>query len=213
MILLHGCGGLRYGTREVLRKQAEWYGRRGYAALIVDSFGGRGVTETCSASGMFPNPVARAWDAYRHWRGWSALVSPTSPRGGSGALAWGRCGAPDPRPLCGGAEWVPYRFAGGIAYYLDCTGALGLSLYAPLLVLIGELDDWTPAAPCMQFEQHQKSLNGADVRLTVYPGVAHLFDFPGGRRRSQSGKLLGHDPTAARDAEHRRDAFLRDAVR
>ncbi len=108
---------------------------------------------------------------------------------------------------------VPYRFAAGIAYYPDCSGALGLSLYAPLLVLIGELDDWTPAAPCVQFEQLQKGLHGADVRLTVYPGVAHLFDFPGGSRRSQSGKLLGHDPEATRDAERRRDTFLRDVVR
>jgi dienelactone hydrolase len=108
---------------------------------------------------------------------------------------------------------VPYRFAAGIAYYPDCSGALGLSLYAPLLVLIGELDDWTPAGPCERFEQHQRSLNGADVRLTVYPGVAHLFDFPGGPRRSQSGKRLAHDPVATRDAEHRRDAFLREVVR
>jgi dienelactone hydrolase len=213
-ILLHGCGGLQYDTRQVLREQAEWYATRGYAALIVDSFGGRRVTETCSQRGMSPNPVARAWDAYRAL---DKLVS---------------AGIADPRRTVvqglshGGAavlhaldrsvaerSGIPYRFAAGIAYYPDCSGALGLSLYAPLLVLIGELDDWTPAAPCVQFEQHQKGLNSADVRLTVYPGVAHLFDFPGGRRRSQSGKLLGHDPMAARDAERRREAFLRHVVR
>ena len=214
MILLHGCGGLQHGTRRVLREQAEWYAARGYAALIVDSFGARRVTETCSGRGMSPNPVTRAWDAYRALDKLvrdgiadplRAVVQGLSHGGAAVLQTLDRSVAE--------RSGVRYRFAGGIAYYPDCSGALGLSLYAPLLVLIGELDDWTPAALCVQFEQHQKSLNGADVRLTAYPGVAHLFDFPGGPRRSQSGKLLGHDPEATRDAERRRDAFLRDVVR
>jgi len=47
---------------------------------------------------------------------------------------------------------VAHRFAAGIAYYPACSGALSLSFYAPLLVLIGELDDWTPAVPCVQLD-------------------------------------------------------------
>jgi len=156
--LLHGCSGLHVATTHqatyrLLHEYASWYLERGYASAIVDSFTGRGVVETCSAQGMHPNPVARAWDAYRTL---DALV---------------RTGVADPRRAVvqglshGGTtvlqaldrsvaerSGVAHRFAAGIAYDPACSGALSLSFYAPLLVLIGELDDWTPAVPCVQLD-------------------------------------------------------------
>ena len=41
---------------------------------------------------------------------------------------------------------------------------------APLLILIGELDDWTPAEPS------RKLAAGYPVEIKVYPGAHHSFD-------------------------------------
>ena len=219
-ILLHGCSGLHVATTHqstyrLLQEYASWYLERGYASAIVDSFTGRGAVETCSAYGMHPNPVARAWDAYRTLDELvragiadpgRAVVQGLSHGGTTVLQALDRSVAE--------RSGVAHRFAAGIAYYPACGGAFRLSFYAPLLVLIGELDDWTPAVPCVQLEQHQKAQHGADVRLTVYPGAVHSFDFPSsGIRKNQYGKLVGHDPAATADAERRRDAFLREVVR
>ena len=43
---------------------------------------------------------------------------------------------------------------------------------------MGELDDWTPVAPCAAYVKEAKAA-GEDIELTVYPGVYHVFDNPG----------------------------------
>ena len=46
---------------------------------------------------------------------------------------------------------------------------------APLLILSGELDDWTPAEPCRQLATRARAA-GAPVDIVVYPGAHHSFD-------------------------------------
>src|SRR5262249_27232118 len=46
---------------------------------------------------------------------------------------------------------------------------------APLRIHIGELDDWTPAGPCVRLAELLKA-SGQDVTITVYPGARHSFD-------------------------------------
>jgi len=98
------------------------------------------------------------------------------------------------------------RFAVGIAYYPSCAGMH--SLYAPAIVLIGELDDWTPALPCRAFGERTKD-EPHPVEVTIYPGAYHAFDFTGPRRINEYGKVLEHAPAATADAEQRVEAFLR----
>jgi dienelactone hydrolase len=46
---------------------------------------------------------------------------------------------------------------------------------APVRIHIGELDDWTPAAPCVRLTETLKA-SGQDAMITVYPGAHHAFD-------------------------------------
>lgn len=46
---------------------------------------------------------------------------------------------------------------------------------APLLILIGEKDDWTPAEPCRTLTEAAQHA-GHRVAIKVYPGVHHSFD-------------------------------------
>ena len=46
---------------------------------------------------------------------------------------------------------------------------------APLLILIGELDDWTPPEPCRRLAGAAQAA-GYPVEIKVYPGAHHSFD-------------------------------------
>jgi hypothetical protein len=69
----------------------------------------------------------------------------------------------------------------------------------PVRIHTGELDDWTPAAPCVHLAQQLKG-SGQDATVTVYPGAHHSFD------------NIGRQPSpmwiAARIAPFRSPAFL-----
>jgi len=86
-------------------------------------------------------------------------------------------------------------FAAGIALYPSCginlgewrvtrqsrlrgpvTGFSGVFRpTAPLLILIGERDDWTPAPHCQELAERAASA-GEPVSIRVYPGAHHSFD-------------------------------------
>jgi dienelactone hydrolase len=49
-------------------------------------------------------------------------------------------------------------------------------MYPPVLILLGDADDWTPAVRCDVFRSY-----GA-IELKVYKGAPHSFDNPGAPR-------------------------------
>jgi dienelactone hydrolase len=51
------------------------------------------------------------------------------------------------------------------------------SIYAPLRIHSGELDNWTPAQPCEQYVAALKASN-QDANIRVYAGAHHAFDDP-----------------------------------
>jgi dienelactone hydrolase len=68
-------------------------------------------------------------------------------------------------------------------YYLDCGTSTGV-LTAPALVLIGERDDWAPAAAYRRLAAHESDLgvmrdaaNGTPIDLVVYPAATHGFHY------------------------------------
>jgi dienelactone hydrolase len=83
----------------------------------------------------------------------------------------------------------------------------------PLLVLVGEADDWTPAVPCRDY-----AARAGRVELVAYPGAHHGFDDPASRVRQRTGlgftadgsgrAMVGTDPAARADAIRRVTAFL-----
>jgi dienelactone hydrolase len=84
---------------------------------------------------------------------------------------------------------------------------------APVLLLVGEADDWTPAPPCAELAART---GDALLELRLYPGAHHDFDAPDMKLRVRSGvgatasgtATLGTDPAAREDALRRVPAFL-----
>lgn len=69
------------------------------------------------------------------------------------------------------------KFAAHVSLYGGCSQVYWSPSMtnAPLLNLVGELDDWTPAAACEELAQRYGEA-GAAVRSIRYPGAVHSWD-------------------------------------
>ena len=71
---------------------------------------------------------------------------------------------------------LAHDFRVAVAFYPGCKPTLERDDWAPpvapLHLLIGESDDWTPAAECLALAQR------TPIDLVVYPGAFHDFDDP-----------------------------------
>jgi dienelactone hydrolase len=181
VVLMHGCTGIAKNQDEWVERLASW----GYVALQVDSFGPRGESNICD--NIFRVPVnIRAQDAYDAKSYLSGR--PFVDRNRIGLMGWSHGGittlasvsksnyATSAAFITTNLEppkrWVPFRAA--IAFYPFCIGQLDDS-NAPLLILIGELDTWCPAALCQMKMPSGKTAN--EVILKIYPGAYHGFDW------------------------------------
>ena len=90
--------------------------------------------------------------------------------------------------------------AGVIAYYPFCYDGVDPSVRT--LVLIGEKDDWTPAAKC------QAVTGKTNFEVVVYPGATHVFNMPSEKPLDVLGHHLVYDEKATQDAQERADAFM-----
>ncbi len=198
VVLLHSCLGLPSNRRAIGTALAH----AGYAALFVDEFSTRGLKETCSVD--FPQLTSDAFGALAYLAG-RPDVDPRRiavagfSQGGDGALA--AAAAPS-----GAAHGVPggLAFRAAAAFYPPCANEAGRRLAIPTLIAVGGADTVTPAADCRRLAEGQP-----DVRLSVYPSVAHCFDdpaFAGGR--DVMGMTLRYDPDAARRGMAELIAFL-----
>lgn len=85
------------------------------------------------------------------------------------------------------SAWQPLKrsitnkvsFAAHLAFYPPCFIQPEVMDFtdSPIHILIGELDNWTPAAPCEEFVSNMRS-EGVNADLTVYPDSHHSFDRP-----------------------------------
>jgi dienelactone hydrolase len=213
--MLHGCTGLRTPNRAIQAKPRFWaehFRDRGYVTLLVDSFTPRGIDEVCTGRHLLSPVRDRADDARGALRYLQARSDVRPDR--VGLLGWSNGAAATLSVLFdGGAVARDYRAA--VAFYPNCTrnypGGPDFRPYAPLFLLVGALDDWTPAAPCVSLIERARVL-GAPVTIKVYPGAHHSFDSPGTSVRYRpevrnhskqgdcSGATVGTDPAARADA-------------
>ena len=179
--LLHGCSGIydRHGELvKPLRDYAALFNGVGYNVLVVDSLTARYETELCTQrSGKRRVTVAnRRLDAlgavaYLADRsdvdakrigivGWS--------NGGSTVLAATNLRHPDVA-----AALAKPAFA--VAFYPACAVELkrGYEPVGPLLMLVGQADDWTPAAPCRALARAPAE---PKPEIDVFAGAYHDFD-------------------------------------
>ncbi|MCC7484357.1 MAG: dienelactone hydrolase family protein [Burkholderiales bacterium] len=222
LIPLHGCGGMftsqGYPTASY-RNWADILVSRGYVALLVDSFNPRGHWSICDQrERTILESRERAEDAYAALRWLEA--QPFVARGRLGLLGWsnGATGT-----LYAMRESRPARgFRAAVAFYPGCR-AISRSRppyrpYAPLIVLSGEADDWTPAAPCVALAESAKR-EGGPMEIVTYPGAHHSFDRinlplryrPTVRNPNNPGRLgatVGENPAARDDAIRRTLEFF-----
>ncbi len=207
VVLLHGCSGLSASFRRApvasrwIQSLVKW----GYAVLALDSFAARAGRSTCGREVEFYR-IADAFGALafltsRHDVDARKIAILGFSSGGIAAL-----NAVEQR------DYTPFelppelRFNAAVAFSPVCISEGTMT--APALVLVGELDDWSPVARC-RFMVADSEAKGAPITLVVYPGAAHDFGDTALRPlRQQFGHFSAYDRAAAEDAIAQVKAFL-----
>ena len=173
VILMHGCAGFADQLDPSWgEKIASW----GYVTLTIDSFGRRGVKNTCRSGPHFDFDH----DPYLglNYLIQQKLVDPARVAivgfGGSPALSAVSRGAVENESKT--------KFRAAAAFYPNCAAIKG-PMTVPTLILIGELDDTTSPDACRKLADGSDDLaisrqrgEGAEIRLIVYPGAYNGFD-------------------------------------
>ena len=226
LVLMHGCGGM-FDARGRLAERYTALAARlnalGIHALATDSFTPRGEREICTqrAGQRRITMTQRRRDALGALQ-WLAQ-QPAVDAARIGLLGWSNGGstvlaATNTRNAEVAA--APTRPSLAVAFYPGCESELkaGYAASAPLLMLIGEADDWTPAAPCHALAAAAAG-QAPGVQLEAYEGAYHGFDgtaavrlrrdVPGGTHPGQ-GVHVGADPAARAASAIRLEQFLRE---
>lgn len=194
VVLLHGCGGVQP------KRDHRWAERLvswGYVTLQVDSFNPRGISSVCTLGGkesaeMLARRVTDAYDAQHYLAGLPFVNNKLI-----AVMGWSNGGATTLNVL------YPKRddpFHAAVAMYPSCRKSLA-NLNAPVLILIGAKDDWTPAESCVAMMPSGKS--NYEVALQVYPDAYHAYDSIGKSREvmgSRGSHHLEHNPSAEQDS-------------
>jgi dienelactone hydrolase len=212
VVLLHRCDGN-------FKRLDERWGKRvatwGYVTLTLDSFGPRGIDNTCASNA----PVDMAFDAYRALNFLAEQPFVDSSR--VVLLGFSQGGWLTLTSLERGVieQTAQHKFRAGIAYYPPCTGFKG-DLTVPTLILIGESDDWTPAQECRDMVEGRDGFGisrekgmGVPAKLIVYPGAYHAFDVPALQiPRTYLGHHLEYNEAAATQSIEAVRGFLASMI-
>lgn len=223
VLALHGCGGLYDGRGRLAERYIELAARlnaMGVHMLATDSLQPRGERELCTqrTGQRKVTQLQRRRDALGGLQWLAAQPGVDAAR--LGLLGWSNGGS---TALAASNQRHPEVAAAGVrptlvvAFYPGCETELarGYQGVAPLLMLLGEADDWTPAEPCKTLA----AAAGPAVQWEAYAGAFHGFDgtgpvrlrrdVPNGTRPGQ-GVHVGGDPAARAAAALRLEQFVRD---
>ncbi|HEY1721897.1 MAG TPA: dienelactone hydrolase family protein [Magnetospirillaceae bacterium] len=174
LVIVHGSSGVVPNDFEWAKRVNGW----GIAAFVIDNFTGRGITETATDQGRLSSmaDVAGALAALK-----LLATHPGIDPKRIGVLGFSRGGtvALDSafEPLRKAMIDGDLRFAVHIPFYVSCSIPY-VSAHldgAPMLMLLGGKDDYTPSAPCLPFADRLRK-SGEPVTVIVYPNAYHAFD-------------------------------------
>lgn len=239
VVVMHDCSGLGPHSSGSPLRWARKLVASGYVVIMPDSFTPRGFPDgVCTDNrGQAASPFVRRGEALAALaylrglpyvdgdhiglmggsHGGSTTLATMLDRAGLAETARGFAAAIALYPGCGATygEWRVTRRSEPDRQIVDFAGVYKPA--APLLILIGEKDDWTPAAYCQRLAEAAQEA-GYPVSIKIYPGALHSFDSnlrmtynpdrnnpnkPGGH-----GATTGGDPVAWADAEKQVAAFF-----
>jgi dienelactone hydrolase len=216
VVILHDCSGLGPGSSGAPWRWASELTRWGYVSIWPDSFVSRGRPRGVCTDTSTPRITReqRADDAYEALTYLQSL--PYVDRRRVAVMGGSHGGASTLATIVDAPVNAARRnrgFAAAIALYPQCGRNYGgwsverkiqrgkatfayagaFKPLAPLLILIGELDDWTPAEPCRQLAAAARAA-GYPVTIKVYPGAHHAFDSVAPVRHRED-RINVHSPT------------------
>lgn len=251
VVIMHDCSGLGPRSSGAPMRWARELVERGYVIVMPDSFTPRGhaggVCTNPSPSRNDVAPARRVPDAYAALAYLRTLPYVDGSRigimggshGGSTTLVSLVAPEREKEPL---AQEKRTGFSAAVALYPGCAARLGgwrtvrqaggsgpitsyVGVYkpvAPLLILIGESDDWTPAEPCRKLTEIARQA-GYPVSIKVYPGAHHSFDSNNpvnynparvnGNSPTGRGATTGGDPKAWDDSVREVIAFFGERLK
>jgi dienelactone hydrolase len=175
VVLLQGCEGMGGAGSDSYNRWASRLKSWGYAALQVDSFDPRGDSFICNDDDLMKKYVPiRAVDAHDAQFYLAQLKFVDAKRIAVMGWSHGALSTIASVSEMPGKDIVPFQAS--IAFYPYCYKTLD-DLNAPLLILIGGLDDWCPAALCSA-NMPQEGKAKHEVILKIYQGAYHNFDWP-----------------------------------
>ncbi|HEY1503038.1 MAG TPA: dienelactone hydrolase family protein [Stellaceae bacterium] len=205
VVIMHDCSGLGPRSSGAPARWAQLLATEGYVVALPDSFTPRGYPQgVCTAppgnSTPKVNPLPRAYDAFatlaylrrQPFVDGAHIGVMGGSHGGATTLVVDTMSVPTAAPS---ASDKPKGFAAAIALYPGCGARFGnwnvrraagdhgavvdyIGTYrpvAPLLILVGEKDDWTPAEQCRVLTERAQAA-GYPVTIKTYPGANHAFD-------------------------------------
>ncbi|MET3364713.1 dienelactone hydrolase family protein [Bradyrhizobium ottawaense] len=211
VIVMHGCGGHDAHHERWAERLVSW----GYVAVVVDSFASRGYGSICKETTAV-TPEMRVSDIYGTAEYLRKL--PNIDKDRMGLLGFSHGAWTIMKAIQEKYQLKLFGIRAAVAYYPYCNPKLDVRIDIPLLVLMGEDDDWTPAALCHELQADEALKKGAPVEMIFYPGAYHGFDRPqavsevsgwsvgGGVKKHK----MGGNPKAAEDSFKRtREYFAR----
>lgn len=210
IVLLHGCAGF------FPRRDNQWrdlFLREGHIVLMPNSFTSRGLGPQChEAKRKVDSFTIRRDDAIAsvNW----LLAQPGTPKGGLVLMGWSDGAS---TTLAAAAKLSADKLRGLVAFYPGCAVARRDPNWkppAPMLILMGEIDDWTPAKPCQEVAER---FTPDVLAMITYPGAYHDFDAPDPvsimtnipfSQNADKTVHVGNNPAAQADAFRRVPAFI-----
>jgi dienelactone hydrolase len=228
VISLHGCGGLldaKGGLSRNRYRVAEYFNVEGMHMLALDSFTTRGIKSICETASRLRtfDYEERREDVYAAIRWLSQRADVDRARiavvgysnGGSTVLS-----VVDRTDKLVRAQPLHPRAA--VAFYPGCirfNEMLNYEIVAPLLLMIGALDDWTAPVHCQRLQgKVRRAQKDAWFEYLEFPGAHHGFDGYGplqvraGLPTRTGTATVGGNPEAREKALRRMFEFLSEKM-
>ncbi|MGH7319848.1 MAG: dienelactone hydrolase family protein [Candidatus Rokuibacteriota bacterium] len=212
VILTHGCAGITGAETD----WATTLNGLGIATFVVDSFGGRNISEICTGRHSV-NIASVLTDVYR-----VLTLLATHPRIDSSHIAIMGLSFGGRTALWASQTRFQERYGQGLLRFAAHLAFYPTSCYirladedridgGPIRIFHGAADDWIPIGPCKEYVGRLRRA-GKDAALLEYADAHHSFDNPRSPRRTwpdalsprncafaeQDGKIV--DPTTGRVA-------------